>query len=241
MVYSSVQNSKIKDLKKLNIKKHRDKTGMFLVEGEHLIIEAYNSGYLKEVLLLVDANISLDIDVNYVSESVMKFLSSLDTPTNMIGICHKKDNEIHGNKILVLDDVQDPGNLGTIIRSSVAFNIDTIILSEKCADIYSSKVLRASQGMVFHINFVICDLDETVSKLKSDGYQILGTKVTSGNELKGLEKKKKFAIIMGNEGNGVRGSLLDLCDEYIYIKMNEKCESLNVAVATSIILYELDK
>lgn len=241
MFYSSVQNSKIKELRKLNIKKHRDKTGMFLVEGEHLIIEAYNAGYLKEVLLLEGTSLSLDIEINYVSESVMKFLSALDTPTNMIGVCGKKDNEIQGNKLLILDDVQDPGNLGTIIRSSVAFNIDTIILSEKCADIYSSKVLRASQGMVFHINFVICDLSETVLKLKNDGYQILGTKVTSGNELKSLEKKKKFAIIMGNEGNGVRESLLDLCDEYIYIKMNENCESLNVAVATSIILYELDK
>ena len=158
MFYSSVQNNKIKELGKLNTKKYRDKTGLFLVEGEHLIVEAYNSGYLKEVLLLEGNSISLDVKVNYVSESVMKFLSSLDTPTNMIGVCHKKENEIKGDKLLVLDDVQDPGNLGTIIRSSVAFNIDTIILSEKCVDIYSPKVLRASQGMVFYINFVICDL-----------------------------------------------------------------------------------
>ncbi|MCI9585093.1 MAG: RNA methyltransferase [Bacilli bacterium] len=241
MFYSSVQNNKIKELGKLNTKKYRDKTGLFLVEGEHLIVEAYNSGYLKEVLLLEGNSISLDVKVNYVSESVMKFLSSLDTPTNMIGVCHKKENEIKGDKLLVLDDVQDPGNLGTIIRSSVAFNIDTIILSEKCVDIYSPKVLRASQGMVFHINFVICSLAETLMMLKNDEYQVLGTRVTSGNDLKSLEKKKKFAIIMGNEGNGVRQTLLDLCDEYIYIKMNQNCESLNVAVATSIILYELDK
>lgn len=241
MFYSSVQNNKIKELGKLNTKKYRDKTGLFLVEGEHLIVEAYNSGYLKEVLLLEGNSISLDVKVNYVSEIVMKFLSSLDTPTNMIGVCHKKENEIKGDKLLVLDDVQDPGNLGTIIRSSVAFNIDTIILSEKCVDIYSPKVLRASQGMVFHINFVICSLAETLMMLKNDEYQVLGTRVTSGNDLKSLEKKKKFAIIMGNEGNGVRQTLLDLCDEYIYIKMNQNCESLNVAVATSIILYELDK
>lgn len=241
MIYSSIQNNKIKDLKKLNIKKYRDKMGMFLVEGEHLVLEAYNAGYLKEVLLLEGNDLSLDVEVNYVSESVMKFLTSLDTPTNMIGVCAKKNNEIKGDRLLVLDDVQDPGNLGTIIRSAVAFNIDTILLSSKCADIYSSKVLRASQGMVFHINFVICDLEEKLLLLKNSGYQILGTRVTSGNDLKSLEKKKKFAIIMGNEGNGVRKTLLDLCDEYIYIKMKENCESLNVAVATSIILYELDK
>lgn len=241
MLYSSIQNNKIKELKKLHLKKYRDKTNMFLVEGEHLILEAYKAGYLKEILVLESNQIDIDIETNYVSESVMKFLTTLDTPTNVIGICIKKDNEIKGTRLLILDDVQDPGNLGTIIRSAVAFNIDTIILSEKCANIYSPKVLRASQGMVFYINFIIKNLEETIKSLKENGYQILGTKVTFGNELKSLEKSEKFAIIMGNEGSGVKNTLLDMCDKYIYIKMNEKCESLNVAIATSIILYELDK
>ena len=91
------------------------------------------------------------------------------------------------------------------------------------------------------MDFVIGDLEEIIGDLKDDNYLILGTKVTKGNELKSVYKSDKFAIIMGNEGNGVKNNLLDLCDEYIYIKMNEKCESLNVGVATSIILYELDK
>ncbi len=240
MLYSSSENNKIKNLKKLHQKKYRDKTGLFLVEGRHLIIEAYNSGYLKEAIILENESLDIDAEINYMTESVKKYLSSLDNPSNMIGVCAKKEEKLDG-KILILDEIQDPGNLGTIIRSSVAFNIDTIILSEKCADAYSSKVLRASQGMIFYTNIITGNLKKYIQILKENSYQILGTKVTYGNELKNLEKKQKFAIIMGNEGKGVKEDLLNMCDEYIYIKMNKKCESLNVAVATSIILYELDK
>ena len=240
MLYSSSENNKIKNLKKLHQKKYRDKTGLFLVEGRHLIIEAYNSGYLKEAIILENESLDIDAEINYMTESVKKYLSSLDNPSNMIGVCAKKEEKLDG-KILILDEIQDPGNLGTIIRSSVAFNIDTIILSEKCADAYSSKVLRASQGMIFYTNIITGNLKKYIQILKENSYQILGTKVTYGNELKNLEKKQKFAIIMGNEGKGVKEDLLNMCDEYIYIKMNKKCERLNVAVATSIILYELDK
>lgn len=241
MLYSSLENSKIKELRKLKQKKYRDKSGLFLAEGEHLVLEAYKSGYLKEVLLLERESLDLEVPISYVTENVMKSLSSLDTVTPMIGVCVKKEKAVIGDRVLILDEVQDPGNMGTIIRSAVAFNVDTIILSENCADIYSSKVVRASQGLLFYMNFVIGNLEEIISKLKNDNYFILGTKVTKGNELKSVYKSDKFAIIMGNEGNGVKDNLLDLCDEYIYIKMNEKCESLNVGVATSIILYELDK
>ncbi len=241
MLYSSLDNKKIKDLKKLNQKKYRDQTGLFLIEGKHLIEEALKTGFLKEVLLLQNEKLEVNVPINYMTPNVEKYLSSLEAPTNMIGICAKKETTKYGNKILILDEIQDPGNLGTIIRSAVAFNIDTIILSEKCADVYSPKVLRASQGMIFNIDIIITKLEEIIPKLKESNIPILGTKVTNGNEIKSLEKMQKFAIIMGNEGNGVKNHLFDLCDEYIYIKMNNSCESLNVAVATSIILYELDR
>lgn len=237
MLYSSIENKKIKDLKKLHIKKYRDETGLFLVEGNHLIEEAYNQGYLKELLLEEGFNYNIDVETNYISKNVIDYLSTLDTPSKMIGICKKKTNEIKGNKILMLDEVQDPGNLGTIIRSAVAFNIDTIILGKGCADEFSSKVIRGSQGMIFKVNIVHKNLEEIIPFLKENDYKILGTKVSGGKELKNVEKHEKFAIIMGNEGNGVRKELLNLCDEYIYINMNKDCESLNVAIATSIILY----
>lgn len=239
VIYTSINNSKIKELKKLQNKKYRDETNMFLVETMHLVKEAYDSGYLDELLVLESSTFSLDVKTNYISENVLKNLSLMPSPSEVIGICKKREEKLNGNKILILDDIQDPGNLGTIIRSSVAFGVSTIVLSKGCADVYSDKVIRASQGMIFKVNIIRSDIKEVVNKLKAEDYKILGTKVDGGKEIKSVSKSEKFAIIMGNEGNGVSKEILNMCDEYIYIPMNKNCESLNVGVATSIILYEL--
>ena len=158
-----------------------------------------------------------------------------------MGVCKKIEEQEIGSKILILDDVQDPGNLGTIIRSAVAFNVDTIVLSKNTVDLYNSKVLRATQGLIFHVNIIVRDLKEFVPFLKQNNYTIYGTRVTHGKSLKDIYKSKKFAIIVGNEGSGLSDEMIELTDEFIYIEMNSNCESLNVGVATSIILYELDK
>lgn len=241
MLYSSIDNKKIKNIKKLNSKKYRDEFNLFLIEGEHLVLEAYNKGILKELLLEEGTNFNLDIDTSYVTSNVIKYISELSNPSKIMGICTKLEEKEIGNKVLILDGVQDPGNLGTIIRSSVAFNIDTIILSNDTVDMYNSKVLRATQGMIFNINIIEKDIINIIEDLKKKDYKIYGTKVNGGKSLKNVEKSKKFAIIMGNEGNGVKPEVLNLCSDYIYIDMNSSCESLNVGVATSIILYELDK
>ena len=240
MLYTSVNNPKIKDLAKLKIKKYRDKYHLFLVEGTHLVKEAYQSGYLKELLILENSNFHLDIETNCINETVLNYLTSVETPSGIIGICKYKEMSLKGDKMLILDSIQDPGNLGTIIRSSVAFDIVTIIINDKCPDPYSDKVIRSSQGMIFKINIVKKDLKQFINSIKRQ-MPIYGTKVTGGKNLNTIEKKSKFAIIMGNEGNGVSQDLLDLCDEYIYIPMHNNCESLNVGVATSIILYEFTK
>lgn len=240
MLYSSINNPKIKELAKLKQKKYRDKQGLFLVEGAHLVKEAYESGFLEELLILEDKEFSLDTKTSYITKNVLKYLSDVETPAGIIGVCKFKNTTITGNKLLVLDSVQDPGNLGTIIRSSAAFNIDTIIINDKCADPYSDKVIRSSQGMIFKTNIVKKDLYDYLKEIKGK-IPIFGTKVTGGKNIKNIEKFQTFAIIMGNEGKGVDEKLLNLCDEYLYIPMNSKCESLNVGVATSIILYELTK
>lgn len=240
MLYSSINNPKIKELAKLKQKKYRDKQGLFLVEGAHLVKEAYESGFLEELLILEDKEISLDTKTSYITKNVLKYLSDVETPVGIIGVCKFKNTTITGNKLLILDSVQDPGNLGTIIRSSAAFNIDTIIINDKCADPYSDKVIRSSQGMIFKTNIVKKDLYDYLKEIKGK-IPIFGTKVTGGKNIKNIEKFQTFAIIMGNEGKGVDEKLLNLCDEYLYIPMNSKCESLNVGVATSIILYELTK
>ena len=169
------------------------------------------------------------------------YISDLDNPQKIMGICKKLNNEEIGNKVLILDDIQDPGNLGTIIRSAVAFSFDTIILSKNTVDLYNSKVVRASQGLLFHTNILIKDIKNTIIKLKNVGYDIIGTKVDDGEDIRSIKTYSKLALVMGNEGNGVSSEILDLCTKYAHIKMNENCESLNVGVATSIMLYELSK
>lgn len=241
MLYTSIDNKKIKDIKKLHSKKYRDKTNLFLVEGEHLVLEAYKTGFLKELLLESDSIFPLNVETNYLTNNVINYISELETPQNVIGICNKLEKKEIGNRILILEDIQDPGNLGTIIRSCVAFNIDTIVLSNNCVDLYNSKVVRASQGMLFHINIITEDLFGFLPKLKDLDFKIYGTRVTHGKSIKSIEKNSKFAIIMGNEGNGMSDEVSELCDEFVYIDMNSACESLNVGVAASIILYELDK
>lgn len=241
MLYSSIDNNKIKDLKKLQVKKYRDKKNKFLVEGRHLVLEAYKTGYLEELLLEENELFPLDVMTHYMTNNVSNYLSELDKSTNIIGVCNKKDGILKGNRIVYLDCIQDPGNLGTIIRSCVAFNVDTLILSKDCVDLYNSKVIRATQGLLFHMNILIEDAHNVIPKLKEKGYKIYGTNVTHGKSLKSIAKTEKFVIIMGNEGNGIGEISKELCDEFLYIDMNSDCESLNVGVATSIILYEMDK
>lgn len=241
MLYSSIDNKKIKEIKKLNNKKYRDQSDLFLVEGEHLVLEAYNKGYLENIILTEDCQIAIEKDNIYVTDKVMNYLSLLDNHQSVMGICHKVNKKELGNRILILDAIQDPGNLGTIIRSAVAFNFGTIILSQDTVDAYNSKTIRASQGMIFSSNILVTDIVSEIRKLKKDGYQIIGTKVDNGKDIKEVSKNDKLALVMGNEGNGVSEDVLALCDEYAHIKMNRDCESLNVGVATSIMLYELNK
>lgn len=236
MIITSIDNKKIKELCKLYDKKYRKDSDLFIVEGEHLVIEAKKCGVLKEVYSLK----SVDYDnVTLVNENVMRKITSLTSIPSMIGVCKKINEKKLGNRLLILDNIQDPGNLGTIIRSAVAFSIDTIVLSKNTVDLYNPKVIRATQGMLFKINIIVRDLIPFVATLED--YKKYTTNVVCGTELKSVEKNNKYAIIMGNEGQGVNGDLAKLCDEAIYINMSPLCESLNVAIATSIILYEFSK
>ena len=241
MIYSSIQNNKIKDIKKLNQKKYRDETGLFLVDGEHLVLEAYKSGNLVSVILEENEDIDLDIDKIFVTDAVMNYISSLDNHQKIMGICKKIEEKELTNRIIILDGIQDPGNLGTIIRSAQAFNFDTIVLSLDTVDLYNSKVIRASQGLIFQENIITCDIKSFIKDIKDKGYTIIGTKVDNGTLVSDIKNISSLALIMGNEGNGVSAEVLDMCDLYAHIKMNENCESLNVGVATSIMMYELSK
>ena len=238
-VITSLDNKKIKNISKLLVKKYRDEENKFLVEGEHLVEEAYKAGVLLEVVQTDDYTGNFSVYTTYVTYDVIKKLSNTQNPQRVIGLCKKIDEKEIGNKIVILEDLQDPGNLGTIIRSSVAFNVDTIVVSNNTVDIYNDKVLRSSEGMLFHINIVKREIGTFIDELHEGGYVVYGTKVDGGTSLKEVTKNEKIAVVMGNEGAGVKDTTLDKCDSYLYIPMNSNCESLNVGVATSIILYEL--
>lgn len=246
MLITSMDNDRVKKYLKLKEKKYRDETGEFIVEGSHLVIEAYKQGLIKELILEIDEVFPLgDIDqIIYLPMDIIKKISSVETPQTVMALCSKKEeSEELGNHILLVDNVQDPGNLGTIIRSSVAFNIDTVILSENTVDLYNPKTIRSTQGMFFHINVLRRDLLSVIDDLKKKEIPIYGTLVEHGEDVRTLSEKDKakYALVLGNEGNGVRQEIIEKCDKNLYIKLNSDVESLNVGVACSILLYELDR
>lgn len=235
----SVNNASIRKYSKLLQKKYRDIEGLYIVSTDHLVKEALKKDLVVEIFLLKGKENTYG-KVTYVNESVMRKLSSLKTLPNVVAIVKKeKERTIKGN-VIMLDGLQDPGNVGTIIRSAVAFNIDTIIVGNNTVDIYNEKVLRATEGMLYNINIIKKNLSDAIIELKLQGYTIIGTKVDDGKNIENLSFKK-CAFIVGNEGNGINDEILDMCDEYVYIPMNEMCESLNVSIASSIIMYELNK
>lgn len=235
---NSVSNEKIKKYSKLLQKKYRDESNLYLVSTDHLVREAIKERNVVDIFLLENKE-NYYGNVTIVTETVMRKLTNLKTLPNVVAVVKKKKEENIKGNVILLDGVQDPGNVGTIIRSAVAFNIDTIVFGNGTVDVYNEKVLRASEGMINNINIIKKDLVDVIMELKVNGYEIIGTKVDGGTDIKNI-KSKKFALLVGNEGNGVSKELLDLCDVFAYIKMNDSCESLNVGVATSIIIHELN-
>lgn len=241
MLITSTDNKKIKEIVKLKQKKYRNIENKFIIETENLIEEAYLENRLEEVYILENENISLKLDcpIYEVTSKVMNKIKSVNT-SKILGIATKKENlEYIGKRYLMLDKVSDPGNLGTIIRSASAFDIDTIILSEDCCDVYNEKTIRATEGAIFKVNIITEDLEEAINNLKKLNINIYRTDVNAGKDITEISKDN-FCVIMGNESNGVSEKIKNQVEKSVHIKTNN-VESLNVAVATSIILYELNK
>lgn len=237
MEITSLKNPKVVFWSKLKQKKYRDENNLFIVESAHLVEEALKKGIVNEIITLDDEKYS--VPTYKVTYDVMKKISNLSSPNSVMAVCSFfPPSEIVGNKILVLDKIQDPGNLGTIIRSCVAFNVQTLIISDDTVDIYNDKVIRSSEGMIFNINIIRSNLLEILPKLKELSYKIYGTDVVSGKNIKDVNEEK-CAFIIGNEGQGMSEGVKSLCDGFIYINISDKCESLNAAVAGSIIMYDM--
>lgn len=238
MLITSVNNDRIKELVKLKDKKYRDNNDLFFVEGYDIVVEAYKKNLVKELYVLDGVIVDMDVPITYVSYDVMKKISDMESASEYYAVCYKKEENEIGNRIIALDNIQDPGNLGTIIRSAVAFNFDTVVLSKDTVDLYNPKVIRSTKGMLFNVNVVVRELDKFLSQL--DDYVIYGTDVINGNNIKDEDVPSKVILVIGNEGRGISSCVKELCDKFIYIGMNSDCESLNASVAASILMYEVD-
>ncbi len=238
MDITSINNPKIKEIIKIyKEKKFRDDLNLFIVEGYHMVLEAYKANLLVEVYSVKPVNFDFK-DVFIVSEQILEKISKTVTPQGIIGLCKKIDKHEITDRVLMLDNIQDPGNLGTILRSALAFNFKTVIL-DNCCDIYNDKVLRSTQGAIFNLNLINGDLKEYIIKLKD--YDIYGTSLKNSTNLKDMKfLNKNIALILGNEGNGMREELLKMTKNNIFIEI-ENIESLNVAIAGAIIMHWLKK
>ena len=233
----SRQNELVKEVAKLSDAKARKEQKLFKVDGFHLFEMAKEANLIHSVFTLKEIK---DLDKNIpqflVSEEVLEKLSSSKTPQGIVTVCNLlEEKPIKSGKVLYLDDVSDPGNLGTILRTALAFGYDDVILSKNCCSIYNEKSLQASQGAIFKLNIVI---DGDLSKLIKEGYKVYATEIKGSISLDEVSKPEKLILVLGNEAHGVSEKILKLADKRIRIDI-KNIESLNVAIAGAIAMFEL--
>ncbi len=242
MEIQSVQNQRVKQWMKLHTKKGRDEMQRFLVEGEHLIFEALKKDCVETLLVQEKVSLPFSVEDTVVChQNVMKKLCQSNSGCTSIAICKFPVNFIQKEERLVLlDNIQDPGNMGTIIRTATSFGFDGIICSKDCVDIYNDKVIRSTQGALFSIPIVKEDLGDAISELKKKQVKVVATALKNAISLSACERQDKMAFIFGNEGQGIQDQFLEQADEVIKIEMNA-FESLNVAVAAGICMHTFMK
>lgn len=257
----SKDNKLIKFLYKLRTNyKEIKKNNIFIVEGEHLVKMANSSKVLEYVLTLEELNyLSSNIIQYLVNEEIMKKLSINKSISKVIGVVRIKDNNIDNiidnltnnsgsntnnkNIIIYLDNLQDPGNVGTIIRTSLAFNLNTVF-STNFPIFYNEKTIQASQGAIFNMNLIKGDIT-LLNSLKNKGYKIVATTLNNHSidleEFKTIYKNEldNIVLIMGNEGQGISKEIEEIADYFVKINISNTIDSLNVAIAHSIVLYTL--
>lgn len=252
MLITSKDNEIVKHIRKLKDKKERNEYGEFIVEGWKMLEEAINEGVnIKTVVVCDDCcevnkpeeKVLYEVakeNIIYVTEKIFKLISDVMTPQGVLAIIEKPQElkiDYKDELFLILDNIQDPGNLGTIIRTADSINLKQIIVPKGSADAFNPKVVRSSMGAIFRVKVIeVEDLAKTVKDLKKHNIKIYATDLKTDKSIYDVNYEKS-AIVIGNEANGVSEKILDLADERIKIPMSGKTESLNAAVATGIILY----
>lgn len=245
---SSSTNEKIKSWRKLHTTKGRKKSQSYLIEGWHLLEEALvHQLHIEAILLhedLKDQTLPLawpaHQDTYWLSDAPFKVLQTTETSQGVLAVLAVKSSSLpEGSHYLLVDRVQDPGNLGTLIRTADAAGFSAVFLSEGTVDPYNDKVIRASQGSLFHLPILQGDLAACMTWLKARGVTLfasaLNPQALSYEVLKGSDP---LALIVGNEGQGVSARVLEACDQQVYIPIYGQAESLNVAMAGSIMMYK---
>lgn len=232
MKITSTSNQLIKDLTLLKKASVRKEKRMFLCEGDDFIKEAISSGLGERVFSLVEKDYGIPCTI--VSDNVLKKLSVYENSTAPVVLCRYKDDEfVPADKLIYLDGVQDPGNVGTILRTALAFSYGGVILSPSCASIYSQKVISSSKGSIFHVKTYE---NITLEYLKELGYEIVVTSLRNAIDYKDYKPSGKFVLVLGSEGQGVSENSLNIATSIIKIDISSLCESLNVAIAGGILM-----
>ena len=240
---TSLKNPKVAAWKALKDRKGRRESGCFLVEGRKMVEEALKSAFDVEAVLVqegVSFPDGLTMPVYELPAHVLAAVCDTKTPQGIAAVVRMKEQSALGKHIVVLDGVQDPGNVGTIIRTADAAGLDGVLLSNQCADVFSPKVLRATMGSIFRMNLrTTDDLPGELTKLREKGYSILSSQLdgTAFYERQGVAER--FALIIGNEGNGVSEQVQQTATHRVRLPMRGGAESLNAAIAAAIMMYEL--
>lgn len=242
MFIDSLTNAQVKHWVSLHQAKGRRETGTFLVEGDHLVEEAHKAKALELILVKEGrTNPYPDIQAITLSAKVFNKVSQIQSEGSLMAVCRLDPQpKIQGQRYLVCDRIQDPGNLGTLIRTATAFGFDAILCSEDCVDVTNDKVIRSTQGALFHIPVQQTDLKQAITELRSNGIHVYGTSLKKAVPLSTVKALTPIALVLGNEGSGVSPEVLALCEQNLVIESNA-FESLNVAVAGGILMHHFRK
>lgn len=247
---SSRNNTKIVNAAKLHNKKYRKATSLFCFEGYKVFCEALASGIpLKEIFVREDVLTKYyeleNLDCVYaVTDSVYEKLSSDQSPDGIFCVAHiPEQSQITDGSKMLISSVRDPGNIGTIIRTALAFGIDELILSDDCADIYSPKVVRSAMGALFKQTITVSsDIIGEIDALRKNGYRVYATALSKRSVLLSeIEIGQKTCFVIGNEGHGLDSDVIDACNGQIIIPISESSESLNAAIAASVLMWEMKR
>ena len=241
-IITSKANSVVKNAKKLHQKKYRKSA--YLIEGWHLFEEAVQARVTIEKIFALESyrdQLAAFPQTVWVSEEILRDLADTQTPQGIVAVIQKEEvglPDFSQGKFLFLEDVQDPGNVGTMIRTADAAGFTGVIVSDKSADIYSLKTLRSMQGSHFHLPIYRMSLASFVEEAKKSNLPILATTLSKeSKDYRELSPLKNFALVMGNEGQGISSVMAESADQLVHIGMKGRAESLNVAVAAGILMF----